>query len=76
MSIPTKNWPLPKTKVCCAPARAELDCQHAALAKAAMAQAECVVALTAFKSKALDNADGCTRGFVHSYLQLQQKATG
>ena len=35
----------------------ELDCQHAALAKAAMAQAECVVALTAFKSVALDNAD-------------------
>ena len=35
----------------------ELDCQHAALAKAAMAQAECVVALTAFKSKALENAD-------------------
>jgi NADH-quinone oxidoreductase subunit G len=35
----------------------ELDCQHAALAKAAMAQAECVVALTAFKSSALENAD-------------------
>ena len=35
----------------------ELDCQHAALAKAAMVQAECVVALTAFKSAALDNAD-------------------
>ncbi len=35
----------------------ELDCQHAALAKAAMAEAECVVALTAFKSEALDNAD-------------------
>jgi NADH-quinone oxidoreductase subunit G len=35
----------------------ELDCQHAALAKAAMAQAECVVALTAYKSEALDNAD-------------------
>ncbi len=35
----------------------ELDCQHAALAKAAMESAECVVALTAFKSKALDNAD-------------------
>ena len=35
----------------------ELDCQHAALAKAAMAQAECVVALTAYKSAALDNAD-------------------
>ncbi len=35
----------------------ELDCQHAALAKAAMAQAECVVALTAFKSEALENAD-------------------
>ena len=35
----------------------ELDCQHAALAKAAMAQAECVVALTAFKSDALENAD-------------------
>ncbi len=35
----------------------ELDCQHAALAKAAMAEAECVVALTTFKSEALDNAD-------------------
>lgn len=35
----------------------ELDCQHAALAKAAMKQAECVVALTAYKSKALDDAD-------------------
>lgn len=35
----------------------ELDCQHAALAKAAMEQAECVVALTAFKSQALENAD-------------------
>ena len=35
----------------------ELDCQHAALAKAAMAKAECVVALTAYKSEALDNAD-------------------
>jgi NADH-quinone oxidoreductase subunit G len=35
----------------------ELDCQHAALAKAAMAQAECVVALTAYKSQALENAD-------------------
>lgn len=35
----------------------ELDCQHAALAKDAMAKAECVVALTAFKSSALDNAD-------------------
>jgi NADH-quinone oxidoreductase subunit G len=35
----------------------ELDCQHAALAKAAMAQAECVVALTAYKSDALENAD-------------------
>ncbi len=35
----------------------ELDCQHAALAKAAMAKAECVVALTAYKSKALENAD-------------------
>ncbi len=35
----------------------ELDCQHAALAKAAMAQAECVVALTAYKSAALENAD-------------------
>ena len=35
----------------------ELDCQHAALAKAAMAQAECVVALTAFKSQALEHAD-------------------
>ncbi len=35
----------------------ELDCQHAALAKEAMAKAECVVALTAFKSVALDNAD-------------------
>lgn len=35
----------------------ELDCQHAALAKEAMAQAECVVALTAFKSAALEHAD-------------------
>ena len=35
----------------------ELDCQHAALAKAAMEQAECVVALTAFKSAALEHAD-------------------
>ncbi len=35
----------------------ELDCQHAALAKAAMAQAECVIALTAFKSVALEHAD-------------------
>jgi len=35
----------------------ELDCQHAALAKAAMEQAECVVALTAYKSEALENAD-------------------
>ncbi len=35
----------------------ELDCQHAALAKAAMAKAECVVALTAYKSEALKNAD-------------------
>ncbi|OYY49316.1 MAG: NADH-quinone oxidoreductase subunit G [Methylophilaceae bacterium 17-44-8] len=35
----------------------ELDCQHAALAKAAMAKAECVVALTAYKSTALDHAD-------------------
>lgn len=35
----------------------ELDCQHAALAKAAMEKAECVVAFTAYKSSALDNAD-------------------
>jgi NADH-quinone oxidoreductase subunit G len=35
----------------------ELDCQHAALAQAAMEQAECVVALTAFKSKALKHAN-------------------
>jgi NADH-quinone oxidoreductase subunit G len=35
----------------------ELDCQHAALARTAMAKAECVVALTAFKSQALENAD-------------------
>lgn len=35
----------------------ELDCQHAALAKAAMEKAECVVALTSFKSKALESAD-------------------
>jgi NADH-quinone oxidoreductase subunit G len=35
----------------------ELDCQHAALAKAAMEKAECVVALTAYKSQALDHAD-------------------
>ena len=35
----------------------ELDCQHAALAKAAMEKAECVVALTAYKSQALEHAD-------------------
>jgi NADH-quinone oxidoreductase subunit G len=35
----------------------ELDCQNAALARAAMAQAECVVALTMFKSSALEHAD-------------------
>ena len=35
----------------------ELDCQHAALAKTAMEKAECVVALTAFKSQALEHAD-------------------
>lgn len=35
----------------------ELDCQHAALASAAMATAECVIALTAYKSPALENAD-------------------
>jgi len=35
----------------------ELDCQHAALASAAMAKAECVIALTAYKSPALENAD-------------------
>jgi NADH-quinone oxidoreductase subunit G len=35
----------------------ELDCQHAALAKEAMQKAECVVALTAYKSAALENAD-------------------
>ena len=35
----------------------ELDCQHAALASAAMAKAECVIALTAYKSAALENAD-------------------
>jgi len=35
----------------------ELDCQHAALAKAAMEKAECVVALTSFKSQALEYAD-------------------
>jgi NADH-quinone oxidoreductase subunit G len=35
----------------------ELDCQHAALAKEAMAKAECVVALTSYKSAALENAD-------------------
>lgn len=35
----------------------ELDCQHAALAKAAMEKAECVVALTAYKSEALAHAD-------------------
>jgi NADH-quinone oxidoreductase subunit G len=35
----------------------ELDCQHAALAKAAMQQADLVVALTAYQSTALDNAD-------------------
>lgn len=35
----------------------ELDCQHAALAKSAMEKAECVVALTAYKSAALEHAD-------------------
>lgn len=35
----------------------ELDCQHAALAKTAMDKAECVVALTAYKSEALNNAN-------------------
>jgi NADH-quinone oxidoreductase subunit G len=35
----------------------ELDCQHAALASEAMAKAECVIALTAYKSAALENAD-------------------
>lgn len=35
----------------------ELDCQHAALARAAMQKAECVVALTAYQSKALEHAD-------------------
>jgi len=35
----------------------ELDCQHAALAKAAMEKAECVVALTMYKSEALEHAD-------------------
>jgi NADH-quinone oxidoreductase subunit G len=35
----------------------ELDCQHAALASDAMAKAECVIALTAYKSAALENAD-------------------
>ncbi len=35
----------------------ELDCQNAKLAKQAMAQAECVVALTSYKSEALENAD-------------------
>jgi NADH-quinone oxidoreductase subunit G len=35
----------------------ELDCQHSALAKSAMEKAECVVALTMFKSQALENAD-------------------
>ena len=34
----------------------ELDCQHAALARSAMEKADCVVALTAYKSKALDHA--------------------
>ena len=35
----------------------ELDCHNAALAKQAIDQAECVVALTAYKSEALDGAD-------------------
>jgi len=35
----------------------ELDCHHAALASEAMAKAECVIALTAYKSAALENAD-------------------
>ncbi|HEY3299988.1 MAG TPA: NADH-quinone oxidoreductase subunit NuoG [Methylophilaceae bacterium] len=34
----------------------ELDCQNAYLAKQAMAQAECVVALTSYKSEALNDA--------------------
>jgi NADH-quinone oxidoreductase subunit G len=33
-----------------------LDCGNAALAKAAMAKAECVIALTSYKSEALENA--------------------
>jgi NADH-quinone oxidoreductase subunit G len=35
----------------------ELDCQHSVLAKEAIEKAECVIALTAFKSKTLENAD-------------------
>lgn len=35
----------------------ELDCHNAALAREAMQKAECVVALTAFKSEALEHAD-------------------
>jgi NADH-quinone oxidoreductase subunit G len=34
----------------------ELDCSNAALAKQAMAKAECVIALTSYKSEALENA--------------------
>jgi len=35
----------------------ELDCQHAALARTAMEKSDCVVALTAYKSQALENAN-------------------
>lgn len=35
----------------------ELDCHHAAQARQAIADAECVIALTAYKSEALEHAD-------------------
>ena len=35
----------------------ELDCHNAAMAKQAIAQAECVIALTAYKSESLEHAD-------------------
>lgn len=35
----------------------ELDCQHAALAKSAMEKSDCVIALTTYRSEALENAN-------------------
>ena len=63
-ALPTKNGlnaramiELPRKAYLLVNVEPELDCQHAALAKAAMAKAECVVALTIYKSEALENAD-------------------